>query len=289
MDRRLPLLAALLAAPLLLAAGRAAPPPPTATADSCSWDLLAYNTWLRPRSLFPNRQLQRAGALGAVLGGHDVLVLSELFDDRSREVLLAGLREAYPYRTELVGEDRGALQDGGVMILSRWPVVAQGQQLYGVCSGSDCFAAKGLAYARIERPGCVVHVLGTHAQAGPATAVRREQLRQLRRFVDALQVPADEPLLIAGDLNVNGVGAEWERALRTLRAAAPPSAAGPWATFDPVRNRNAHGERSLRLDHALYSLGHQLPLRAQQRTRMIEAHGQPLSDHYAVEGTFEFP
>ncbi len=284
---RLPL-AAVLGAALLLPAPYTSAAQAQAAATPCSWDLLAYNTWLRPRSLFPDRQMERASALVEELEGHDILVLSELFDDRSRSLLLDGLQADYPHRTALVGEDRGALQDGGVMILSRWPIVAEAERTYDVCAGSDCFAEKGLAYARVERGACAVHVLGTHVQAGPAPRVRRRQLEQVRAFVDGLGASADEPLLIAGDLNINGVGDEWQSALEMLQAAAPPATEGSWATFDPQRNVYARGGAPRRLDHALYSLRHLQPSHAEQRTRELEAAGRPLSDHYAIEGRFRF-
>jgi len=55
-------------------------------------ELLTYNTWLRPRLVFPgDAQGIRARRLARALAGYDVLVLSEVFDRGARRTLLRDL------------------------------------------------------------------------------------------------------------------------------------------------------------------------------------------------------
>jgi hypothetical protein len=112
--------------------------------DPSALSLLAYNIYMRPTSLFKNGQAERAGLLPPKLRGYDVIVFSEAFDDDCRADLVGGLRPWYPYDTGVLGSDRFAEQDGGVIIVSHWPIEEVDERLFGdVTSGDDAWADKG--------------------------------------------------------------------------------------------------------------------------------------------------
>ena len=270
-----------------------------------TFNVLAYNIYMRPISLFANGQFIRASLLPGKLRGYDAIIFSEAFDDDVRNYILPGLRTEYPYATPVVGTDRGVEQDGGVIIVSKWPIEAHDQRRFqGTCAGSDCMSDKGVMYARINKEGKRYHVFGTHTQAWPTSEgaeVRRQQFDILKQFIDSKGIPAGEPVMIGGDLNVDKAKFpdQWQDMLTRLNAADPGPIGHPYS-FDPATNRLAEqGAPSEYLDYVLYSKAHARPSRTYNEVRMIRSDEEwkeyfweyafwDLSDHFAQYGRFEF-
>jgi endonuclease/exonuclease/phosphatase family metal-dependent hydrolase len=296
-----PTIAALLLALLLAVAaaqpGGATPVPPPADATAAPTDaphvldVLTFNTALLPGIAARTRQGDRAAVMAAHLVGYDVLVLQELFDDRLALPLLDELAAAYPYRTERVGRDGARRmpwrQDGGVVILSRWPIEREAQMTFdGTCSGTDCLADKGVGYAAVRKGDRIYHVFGTHAQSVYGTGVagvRAAQFALLRAFVDDQGIPADEPVVLAGDFNVDAGRPELASMLEVLRAVRPPTDGAMRFTWDPEGNVWAD-HRGEWLDYVLYAGDHAAPVAAWNRVVPLRHEGLDLSDHYAVWG-----
>jgi hypothetical protein len=119
--------------------------------DSISLNVLTYNIFMRPTSLFDDDQGLRALLIPTQVREHDVIVFQEAFSDSHREYILSALSSAYPHQTRILGKDRFVEQDGGVVIISRWPIERQFQLHFeDLCSGSDCFSDKGVLYARLN-------------------------------------------------------------------------------------------------------------------------------------------
>ncbi len=109
--------------------------------------------------------------------------------------------------------------DGGVMILSRYPVVASRTMEFANASGGDMFAAKGPCYLRLSHPNPavgIVHVFSMHLQASEnfrhkdgATeeekSIRTAQVTELLDFIDECVGcdPVTETVLLAGDWNID--------------------------------------------------------------------------------------
>jgi endonuclease/exonuclease/phosphatase family metal-dependent hydrolase len=261
-----------------------------------SFNVLAYNIYMRPSGLFADDQAERGAVLPSKLYGFDVIVFSEAFDNKVRNRLLADLKAEYPYRTEILGTDGRITQDGGVIMVSRWPITAEAQRLYGdVCVGGDCWADKGVLYARLEKHGKPYHVFASHTQAGRNMWQRRARMRQLgiiKSFIDDLELAATESVFIAGDLNVDKYDTgEYAAMLRVLDAWYPRPLGHPY-TVDSGVNRRA-GYR-LYLDYVLVSNRHLQPVNAVIETLIPHsprplAEDYDLSDHFPVFGHFVFP
>jgi len=259
-----------------------------------SFDVLTYNMLLPP--FLPQGQDQRTPLFAAQLGGYDVLMLQEVFSDYHRKILLRGLAAAYPYQSRILGRDRGFAQDGGVLIVSKWPIELQFQKLFGeLCAGKDCMADKGVLYARVNKQGRRVHLFAMHLQSGDENAgVRSRQIAAVKQLVDAMALPGDEPVLIGGDLNVdrfdNRRDGAFSAMTRRLDAVHPaPADGGEHApTFDPARNPLAGDGTAQYLDYVLHSRAHLKPSSAFNQVRPIFAGERSLSDHFAVHGRFVF-
>lgn len=284
--------------PILLLALAALLPTGKGAVAALELEVLTFNAFLRP-SVMAEGQDRRAPLMAEQLAGRDILLLQEVFSDRHRMLLLEALAEAYPYRTRVLGRDRGFAQDGGVMILSRWPIEAEFQKGFGrLCAGKDCLADKGVLYARIAKAGRRVHVLATHLQSGRDNhALRLAQLRVIKDLIEAMAIPPGEPVLLGGDLNVDRLAPGAAAAdgphgamLAVLGAAEPAPAGGRHRpTFDPAGNPLARHGRAQILDYLLVSQAHLQPLEAASRVTPIVAGDLALSDHFGLQARFVFP
>ncbi|WP_328528338.1 sphingomyelin phosphodiesterase [Nocardioides sp. NBC_00368] len=249
----------------------AAPPPPDLS-------ILTHNVAMLPTILGGKANGTRADLFAEAdhLRGHDVVVLEEAFDNEPSDTLKSRLASRYPHQTPVLGRSRSGWdetlgsysaltpEDGGVTVLSRWPITHRVQYVYADGCGADWFANKGFVYARLDVDGRPVHVVGTHVQAedpacfGSGAAVRAEQFAELDGFLDGLAIPADEPIVIAGDLNVVKDSPEYATMLTALDAAAPAFAGHPYS-WDPETNPLASSGGREQLDYVLFRRGHQQP------------------------------
>ncbi|KZN49079.1 sphingomyelin phosphodiesterase [Pseudoalteromonas luteoviolacea] len=177
-------------------------------------------------------QSNRAERLPAVIkslsDSPDVILVNEVFNGDAEQALSA-LSDIYPYQTPNVGQDcSGSGWDsltgncsnspfvirGGVVIISKYPIVSQKAHVFkNSLSGSwDYLANKGFAYVEIEKNGQRYHLVGTHLQAThdgnteQEHRVRMGQLGEIQTFIKAEKIPASEPVIIGGDMNV-----EWSK------------------------------------------------------------------------------
>lgn len=285
--------------------------------------VLTYNVFLMSKSLYPNwGQDHRAKTIVTAdfFRGNDVVVLQEAFDNDASEVMKADAAMQYPHQTPVVGRSRDgwdatggtyrdlSAEDGGVTVLSRWPIVRKEQVLFDNGCGADRTANKGFAYVVLDVNGARVHVVGTHTQstdtrcrAGEAAADRAKQFRQIRDFLDAKKIPASEQVMVAGDLNVDSHSAEYASMLDNAGLEPATERTGHPYSFDTKENSIAayrypdDGREDL--DYILHRRGHARPSGWQntvikERTApwTVSSWGKDytytnLSDHYPVIAT----
>ncbi|CAM2007698.1 sphingomyelin phosphodiesterase [Acanthopleuribacter pedis] len=290
--------------------------------------LLAYNLQLLPTSISNTDQRLRARHVAEALAGFDVIVFSEAFADDVRGFDEQGdlsdgnslwqlVRALYPYRTDIVGKDEGLEQDGGVFIVSRWPIITWNDLVYdeSVCAASDCLSEKGVMYAAVEKQvgsqSRVYHVFGSHLQADydndNNSHVRRSQFDEMRRFIDQQAIADDEPVILAGDFNVDRDTGEYADMLNRLEANDYETENhGVAYSLDGRTNSFAAGATPQLLDYVLVDkLGPQpsygetavLVLRSSAPAMMATSEGQRrqdmdvmgnYSDHYPVFAYFDF-
>lgn len=270
---------------VLTAAALVAVAPRASATDTPPLRVLTYNTFLMSTNLYPNwGQAHRAAEIpkAGFFRGNDVVVLEEAFDNSASDTLTRNASGQYPYHTPVVGRSRsgwdatsGAYsattpEDGGVTILSKWPVVRQEQHIYQDACGSDWWSNKGFAYAELNVNGARVHVVGTHTQStdpgcasGEAAEIRALQFRRIDAFLDAKNIPASEQVIVAGDLNVDSRSPEYATMLADAGLTAADARTGHPYSFDTQDNSIA-AERypddpREDLDHVLHRTGHAKP------------------------------
>ncbi|MCB5906038.1 sphingomyelin phosphodiesterase [Streptomyces pinistramenti] len=313
--------AAATAAVLAVAAVTAATPTASA-APPPHLKVLTYNTFLMSKNLYPNwGQDHRAEAIPAAdfFQSNDVVVLEEAFDNSSSDALKSRAAAQYPHQTPVVGRSKdgwdatgGAYsaatpEDGGVTLLSKWPVLHKEQYIYKDACGSDSFSNKGFVYAVLDVNGTKVHMVGTHTQstdsgckAGEAAADRASQLKEMDAFLDARHIPAGEEVMVAGDMNIDSHGSEYDALLANGDLAPADSRTGHPYSFDTQENSVAKyrypDDPREDLDYVLHRNGHARP--AGWRNDVIKEKSAPwtvsswgkdytytnLSDHYPLLG-----
>ncbi|GHC80520.1 sphingomyelin phosphodiesterase [Streptomyces flavofungini] len=296
---------------------------PTASAASTPHlKVLTYNAFLFSKTLYPNwGQDHRAEAIPAAgfFRGNDVVVLQEAFDNSSSAALQANAKAAYPHQTPVMGRSKsgwdatgGAYsattpEDGGVTVLSKWPIVRKEQYVYKDACGGDSYSNKGFVYTVLDVNGTKVHVVGTHTQstdpgcaAGQAARTRAEQFKEMDAFLDAKNIPADEQVMVAGDFNVDRHSGEYASMLTDAGLAPADARTGHPYSFDTQDNSIASerypDDPREDLDHVLHRTGHARP--ADWRNDVVKETTTPwtvsswgkeytydnLSDHYPVIG-----
>ncbi|MEU9338320.1 sphingomyelin phosphodiesterase [Streptomyces sp. NPDC048290] len=314
--------AALVAGSLTAAGLLGSAPTASAAAPAPALKVLSYNAFLMSTSLYPNwGQAHRAAAIAGApfVQGQDVIVLQEMFDNTTSDALKNRLADRYPYQTPVVGRTRsgwdatgGAYsattpEDGGVTILSKWPVLRKEQWVYQDACGADWWSNKGFAYVVLNVNGSKVHVLGTHAQstdpgcgAGEAARTRSRQFRAVDAFLDGKNIPPGEQVIVAGDLNVDSRAAEYGSMLADAGLVEADARTGHPYSFDTRDNSIAldryPSDPREDLDHVLHRAGHARPV--VWRNEVVKETSAPwtvsswgtdytytnLSDHYPVTG-----
>ncbi|MFI8930922.1 sphingomyelin phosphodiesterase [Streptomyces sp. NPDC053474] len=284
--------------------------------------VLTYNAFLFSKTLYPNwGQDHRAKEIPAAgfFRGNDVVVLQEAFDNSASEALQRNASALYPHQTPVVGRSKSgwdatggaysalAPEDGGVTVLSKWPIVRKEQYVYKDACGSDYHSNKGFAYVVLDVNGTKVHVVGTHTQstdpgcsAGEAATTRAKQFKELDAFLDAQRIPANEQVMVAGDFNVDAHSPEYASMLADAGLAPADERTGHPYSFD-TRDNSIAAERYPSdpredLDYVLHRQGHARPsgwkndvVKEQSTPWTVSSWGKQytytnLSDHYPVVG-----
>lgn len=186
-------------------------------------NVLSYNIFMRPPGVRNNFSDHKNARLSYfcqhVLPNYDIVALQEMFAyGSSRQNKLISYAKQTGLDYNVTSPSKGLLNgtiDGGLIILSRFPILKHSKITFKKGVYSDRFAAKGALYARVAIDSTHhVHVFTTHLQASydhnskitdPDVVARLNQIIAFRHFI--LQCTADkaphEPILIMGDLNVN--------------------------------------------------------------------------------------
>ena len=228
----------------------------------------SYNVYMLSRNLYPNwGQVQRADLIAKApfMESNDVIIFNEAFDNGASDKLLSNFKGKYPNQTPVLGRSTSGwdktsgsysstvIEDGGVAIVSKYPIETKEQHVYKNGCGADYHSNKGFVYAKINKDGKNIHVFGTHTQAddsscstGQAKDIRTSQFKELEQFIKEKKIPKEDLVLIGGDLNVNknatqngtgtaGTDSEYSQMLSTLNVKEP-SYQGHTSTWDPKTN-----------------------------------------------------
>lgn len=184
---------------------------------------LSYNLYCLPglaASFSPSScplSSERSSAFLKHIPSYDIIALQEVWDPRFKSLeKFARLNNLH-----VVGSSApSALKyltlrifGGGLMIMSKYPIVETQEIMFDKGSHSDAFVTKGVLYAKIKVDTSYVHVFNTHLQASYGyefnfeentySTIRKKQLKKLAAFIQRVTSKDTYPILLAGDFNVN--------------------------------------------------------------------------------------
>ncbi|XP_003730465.2 uncharacterized protein LOC100888670 [Strongylocentrotus purpuratus] len=267
----------------------------------------------------------------------DVIVFNEVFMggcfapfNKTIETSTLTIRDimdqyGFIYYTENVGigEPFPKVENGGVFIASRWPIVKTNSRVFNVTEPYS-YMAKGVVYTMVNKTvdgqSVSYHVFGTHMQAfrtPNADYVRVAQATIIHDFMLEQDIGDDEPVIYGGDLNARLNTTNGDDVVDALDATLPRIIGELNVTYDHENNDvfDDNNDTNWWLDYALFSRSHIQPEAATihiVRPRMSTAleicstaisplpsypksdlcverkNITDLSDHYAVLGTFHY-
>ena len=197
------------------------------------------------------------------------------FGDSNSADLKALLKQAgFIYATDLVDDNIGAPENGGLFIASRWRILAQSQHIYKNYLGGtgDSLATKGIGYAYIRKvvdgQAKYYHLFGTHMQSEhqeDAQRVRELQATEFKEFVDQQNIPTSEAVIHAGQFNSDYT--RWQshtaRVLANMNVEFPDLVGDVRFTYNPETNDLADPkEDKLWIDYVAASKGFLAPKKA---------------------------
>ena len=203
----------------------------------------------------------------------------------------------------------GGVLDGGIIIVSKYPIKKAREIIYKDSKASDKHAKKGAVYAKINKNGKNYHIFGTHTQASydnvtQYSETRKKQFASLKKFVDKMNIPKNEPVFVCGDLNIDLISEDGKKEVNNVLEQinfSLPTKIGHSCSHDNLTNDflQTEAEKPQLLDYILYSKNHLQPKKAKTEI-LIPRTNTPwnnkwnkkgrfdLSDHYPVFGYFEF-
>ena len=140
--------------------------------------LLTYNIFLRPPPIKTNEndwKDERMSEFIKCMPNFDIICLQEMFgsfNSRKHDLISSAIKQGFFFYVDTPSPSFFSkyLVDGGLVILSRFPIINSSfiPFKYGVLS--DSLAQKGVLYAKIEIKNSVMHLFTTHLQASYITS-----------------------------------------------------------------------------------------------------------------------
>jgi len=186
--------------------------------------ILSYNLYLRPPPIhddwsdYKNKRVELIG--DNVIPNYDIIAFEEAFGSLNfRKEKLIEYGKKYGLIYHYMDKPQSILKmriDGGLLILSRYPIVEQDRIEYPRGCHSDWFSIKGALYVRLDLgDNKFINIFSTHLQASyedypqPNTKdpnVRMNQILLLSKFVHRkMKNHENEPCFLMGDFNVDAV------------------------------------------------------------------------------------
>ncbi|KAI7899890.1 Endonuclease/exonuclease/phosphatase [Cokeromyces recurvatus] len=183
--------------------------------------LLTFNLFMRPPGIKNNENDYKTERLNYiirhVLPLYDIITFQEAFAYANRRIdhlLKAAYELGFVYHVASSRHypwDLGG--DGGLLLLSRYPIIKANQIEFPRGIHSDWLSYKGALHALIKiNPTHLIHIYTTHTQASydnhgelnmDDTKVRLSQFALVHQFIEETSKEDTYPILLMGDLNVD--------------------------------------------------------------------------------------
>jgi len=189
--------------------------------------ILTYNIFLR--SLVKNNESdwkeERLKDFCSLLHNYDIICLQEMFgtlNSRKQMLIRAATIAGFFFFVDTASPDflSKYFADGGLIILSRFPIIAHGYHKYRYGVVADSLAEKGLIYAKISIKDSYLHIFTSHLQASyydsgetnfiASFRTRMDQLNHVNYLMSEILAKEydkrSDKVMLVGDFNVDAIG-----------------------------------------------------------------------------------
>jgi exonuclease III len=175
--------------------------------------ILTYNVFLCvPAELRYTGQNQRVHQVKNVIENieknHsiDIITFQEIIPVNYEQIIAKDLFElGFIYKT--TAKSKLMAFNSGIFIFSKHEIVQEDYVSFGdTCVNSDCYASKGIVYARIKKGLEYHNIFSTHTNAWfgiQDKMVRENQFRIIKDFMISFDIPITESVILSGDLNID--------------------------------------------------------------------------------------
>lgn len=165
----------------------------------------------------PNKMLRAEGIIRFIINeAPDIIIFTELFCMKVKKYIINALyAHHYYYDTQTLGETSNTKMNGGISIISKYPIVSVRSLLFNsLCSKDDSFANKGVIEATIAlKTGKIINIYGVHLQAWEdCFNTRKLQIEELKKFINY-----NLDSFIIGDFNVIYSTDEYKKLIDNLK------------------------------------------------------------------------
>jgi endonuclease/exonuclease/phosphatase family metal-dependent hydrolase len=230
----------------------------------------------------------------------DVAGLCEVFANGERAEIRNAVKDLYPHWQD--GPDEGDVEsDGGLLVLSRHPLLATANMIFRQSDGWDRLANKGVIHIRVRPSGWPVplDVFYSHTQdisTSNGVATLYAQLNAMNGFIATHADPA-LPRIIMGDLNIPGEQphhyAQLLSRLGQPRDCWTLAGNPPDSGYTVITNSSFHADagdrssRNERLDYVLLEGSTRaVPILSDIQVLKLQRNGRYISDHFGLHASF---
>jgi sphingomyelin phosphodiesterase len=187
--------------------------------------ILTYNIFLR--SLVKNNENdwkdERLEDFLTLIHNYDIICLQEMFgtlNNRKQILIRAATMAGFFFFVDTASPSFFSryMVEGGLVILSRFPIVSHSFNIFRYGVIQDSLAQKGILYAKISIKNSYLHLFTTHTQASyfdigesnfiASYKTRLDQIAQINKIIcGILEVEynkLNDKVILVGDLNVDG-------------------------------------------------------------------------------------
>jgi len=184
--------------------------------------ILTYNIFLRPPGVKNNasdHKDERLKGFIKILKDFDIICLQEMFgflNKRKHKLIRCATKAGFLFYADSSSPSffTSFVVDGGLLVLSRFPLLASEFKPYPYGIFSDSLAQKGVLYTKIQVKDEILHMFCTHTQASYfgenqryPILTRADQFTTFRNFIVSTlkkySYKDGEVILLMGDFNVD--------------------------------------------------------------------------------------
>ena len=190
--------------------------------------LLSYNVFMRPpfiKTKKSDSKNKRNKELMKLINEYKIVCFQEMFDaysSRKYKIIKAAYEIGYKYYEESSppGYFEAPLIDGGLLTLSKYPIISSKFFKYNCFCTVDKLSKKGILYTKIIVNNSILHLFNTHLQASYVyTFNKKSKLSYFTRLYQILELKnvlgevlknenyyKNDLVIVCGDLNIDSNG-----------------------------------------------------------------------------------